>query len=130
MVGLLLWREDDPQGRGRGCLSSPCASANSTSCSPQEPPKLPKGTAKPGSSGKDGGSESTEEVRNEDTSPGQLLDGQEGKGTQGPKVIWAKGKEALSTAWDMLASLFRSENPQARNEALQPLGPGSSNFKY
>ncbi|KAG8512102.1 hypothetical protein J0S82_011232 [Galemys pyrenaicus] len=51
--------------RSKGHLSLPLASANSTSIfSLQEPPKLAKGTAKPSSSGKDGGGESTEEVMN------------------------------------------------------------------
>lgn len=38
--------------------------ANSPIFSQQEPPKLAKGTAKPSSSGKDGGGDNAEEVMN------------------------------------------------------------------
>lgn len=59
-----------------------------------------------------------------ETAPGQLLDGQEGKGTQGPKVIWAKGKEALSTApgtcWPAYSDQ-RTLRPEMKHSSPQAL---------
>lgn len=54
-----------------------------------------------------------------------------GQGNPGAKSNLGKREGGVvHCPGNMLASLFRSENPQARNEALQPSGPGSSNFKY